>query len=152
MAKCIIKYAYEIDEQIVRVSVGFAIGDTLTATILQNSLGESTDSMESRRALAKHRYEWALSIAASYVLTSYNPYSPHLVEASAWIQFFGPDDSWWIPWKCESGPYQISPDHVHPYLYKAIENVLHTDRKFYMRGKCHYCVSFILPYSQSCKY
>ena len=130
-------------QQIVDVSANFATMDLLMNIILQNSVGESLNSVEWRRALAKHRYVWALSNAAfsSHVLVSHNCDSPHLVEASAWVQFFGPDPSWFIPWKHESGTFKESPDCVNAHLYQYIENALHTDRKIYMRGKCHYCVS-----------
>ena len=82
-------------QQIMEVSANFATMGLLMNIILQNSFGESLNSVESRRALAKHRYVWALSNAAfsSYILVSHNCDSPHLIEASAWVQFFGPDPS-----------------------------------------------------------
>ena len=130
-------------QQIVDLSANLATTDLLMNIILQNSFGESLNSVESRKALAKHRYDWALSNAAlsSNVLVSHNYYSPHVIEASAWIQFFGPDPSWFIPWKNESGTFKTSPDCANAHLYEYIENALHTDRKIYMHGKCHYCVS-----------
>ena len=129
-------------QQIVNLSANFAATDLLTTFVLQNFLGQSLDSVERRRALAKHRYDWALSTAAfgSDVLVAHNVDSPHLIEASAWVQFFKPDPSWFNPWQ-DSGTYQPSPDCGNAHLYKVIEKALHADRKINMHGKCHYCVS-----------
>ena len=65
--------------------------DLLMNIILQNLSSESLNSVESQRVLANHGYYWALSIAAfsSNVLVPHSCYSRHLIEASAWVPFFG---------------------------------------------------------------
>ena len=84
MADYMIKYASGYDlQQTVNMCASFVAADLLTTIILQHSFGESSNFVESLRALAKHRYEWALSTAAfsSDVLVSHSYYSPHLFEA-----------------------------------------------------------------------
>ena len=130
-------------QQIVNVSADFTTVDLLMDIILRHPFGESLNSVESRKAVAKHRYDWALSDAAfsSNVWVSHNLDSPHLVEASAWVQYFGPDPWGVTPWRDEPGTLNTSPDCADARLYQSIENALQADRKAYMLDKCHYCVS-----------
>ena len=132
--------------QIANMSSNFTATDPLINAMLQDSSGESSNSVESRKVVALHNYTKGLLgsiglVASSFVFKSCSLFTPHLVEASAWIQHFHPDPYWYVPWKDEPGTSDIPPDCVNANLYHQIENFLHTSRKTYMRGKQHYCPS-----------
>lgn len=134
-------------QQVAFLGAKFSSTDLLMDIILENPSREASNSMESRRALAKHRYNWALSTSpfGSDILVANKLHTPHLIEASAWVQYFGPDMAWGVPWSDEPGTFQLPPDCANARLYRFIENALQTDRKVFMRGRCHYCVSIKRP-------
>ena len=147
MANYQISQAFPQDiPQIADMSSSSTTTDPLINAVLRDPSGVSWNSLESRRALALHNYmkgliSYAL-VANSFILKSCGHVSPHLIEASAWIQHFHPNPSWQVPWKDEPGTFDVPPDCVDVILYNKIEDALHTNRKTNMQGKEH-CCSFI---------
>ena len=120
--------------KILSLSAYFGINDPAMDIILQ------VNSVKSRKDLAAQRYDGEIRSRYQFLVCC-NRSTPHFFEASAGYQLFEPDPFWFIPWKDEQGTFQRPPECADASLLQFFENALHTDRKTYMQGKRHYCVS-----------
>ena len=116
------------------MSAYFGASDPVMDIILK------VNDMNSRKDLALSRYDGVLKSSSDFKVC-YNLSSPDFVEASAGYELFEPDSFWFTPWKDEVGTFRTPLSCTDAHLLQSFENALHTDRKTYMQGKPHHCVS-----------
>ena len=136
-------------EMIAHNSAVFSATDPLiTIKLPQNHLYPIPEDRREHLASATYTVELMKPFnpwVATRPVLAYNISTPHLIEASACIQYYRPDPCWHAPWAESSSPYDwknVSGRKLFDgYLYFFFWNNLHRDRKISMRGKGHYCAS-----------